>query len=149
MLQSRVEIQVAALCDAATDYDGKLCLLGAFDTIIATSVPAVHPQCALALRIVFRKEEEGSHQLRLSFLDEDGRSIVPPLDTAMEVALPPNFFFSARNVILNLQQLELPREGFYEINLHLDGRHITSIPLQVIRAVEAPGESAADEPLDG
>lgn len=142
-----MEIQVAALCDAATDYEGKLCVLGAFDTIIATTLPAIHPQCALALRIVFRKEEEGAHQLRLSFLDEDGRSIVPPLDTALDVTLPPNFFFSARNAILNLQQLELPREGFYEINIHLDGRHITSIPLQVIRALEAPSETDLQELL--
>jgi hypothetical protein len=132
-----VDIQIAALCDAAADYEGKLSLLGAFDTIIASTLPAIHPQCALALRIVFRKEEEGAHQLRLSFVDEDGRLVVPVLETGMEVSLPPNFFFSARNVILNLQQLELAREGFYEINLEIDGRAVISIPLQVIRAVES------------
>jgi hypothetical protein len=81
-----VDIQIAALCDAAADYEGKLSLLGAFDTIIASTLPAVHPQCALALRIVFRKEEEGAHQLRLSFVDEDGRIVVPVLETAMDVS---------------------------------------------------------------
>ena len=132
-----MEIQVAALCDSAADYEGKLCLLGAFDTIVAATLPAIHPQCALALRIVFRKEEEGAHHLRLTFVDEDGQPVVPPLETPMDVVLPPNFFFSARNVILNLQQLELPRPGFYEINLEIDGRPAISIPLQVLLAPEA------------
>jgi uncharacterized protein DUF6941 len=135
-----MEIQVAALCDSANDYQGKLCLLGAFDTIIATVLPAVHPQCTVALRIVFRKEDEGSHQLRLSFVDEDGAPVVPPLDTSMEVALPPNFFFTARNVILNMQQLQFEREGFYEINLAVDGRNAISIPLQVILAQSAESQ---------
>lgn len=132
-----MEIQVAALCDSAADYEGKLCLLGAFDTIVAATLPAIHPQCALALRIVFRKGEEGAHHLRLTFVDEDGQPVVPPLETPMDVALPPNFFFSARNVILNLQQLELPRSGFYEINLEIDGKPAISIPLQVLLAPEA------------
>jgi hypothetical protein len=132
-----MEIQVAALCDSASDYQGKLCLLGAFDTIIAAALPAIHPQCTVALRIVFRKEDEGHHQLRVSFLDEDGAAVVPPLDTSMEVTLPANFFFTARNVILNMQQLQFEREGFYEINLAINGRAAISIPLQVILAKAA------------
>ena len=41
-----MNIQVAVLCDAATDDNGKLNLLGAFDTIYAPQTPAVHPQDA-------------------------------------------------------------------------------------------------------
>ena len=39
-----MNIQVAVLCDAATEENGKLSLLGAFDTIYAPQMPAVHPQ---------------------------------------------------------------------------------------------------------
>ena len=42
-------IQVAVLCDAATDESGKLNLLGAFDTIYTQQLPAVHPQCSVRL----------------------------------------------------------------------------------------------------
>ncbi|MDB6032554.1 MAG: hypothetical protein JWM16_2892, partial [Verrucomicrobiales bacterium] len=38
-----MEIQVAVLCDAATDYQGKLNILGTFDTIFTAQMPAVHP----------------------------------------------------------------------------------------------------------
>src|SRR5580692_8838307 len=83
-----MDIQVAALCDSAVDYEGKLCLLGAFDTIVTGMLPAIHPQCSVALRILFRKEEEGFHTVSVLFVDEDGRSIVPPMETSFDVELP-------------------------------------------------------------
>ena len=133
-----MEIQVAALCDSAVDYDGKLCLLGAFDTIVTSSLPAIHPQCSVALRILFRKEEEGLHTVNVFFVDEDGRSIVPPMETSFEVLLPEDVFFSTRNLILNLQQLPVGRPGAYSIDVSVDGRQLASIPLQVRLLRPAP-----------
>jgi hypothetical protein len=132
-----MDIQVAALCDSAVDYDGKLCLLGAFDTIVSGSLPAIHPQCSVALRILFRKEEEGPHSVNVLFVDEDGHSIVPPMETAFEVALPDDVFFATRNLILNLQQLPFARAGAYSIDVSVDKRQTASIPLQV-RLVRPP-----------
>src|SRR5277367_3891705 len=83
-----MEIQVAALCDSAADYDGKLCLLGTFDTIVAAYLPAVHPQCSLALRFIFRKEHEGRHTITVNLVDEDGKAIVPPIEAILDVMLP-------------------------------------------------------------
>ena len=128
---ARMEIQVAALCDAAVDYDGKLSLLGAFDTIVAGTFPAIHPQCSVALRILFRKEEEGFHSVSVLFVDEDGRSIVPPMETSFDVTLPGDLFFSTRNLILNLQQLPFARHGAYSIDVSVDKRQMASIPLQI------------------
>ena len=126
-----MEIQVAALCDSAVDYDGKLCLLGAFDTIVATTLPAIHPQCSVALRIMFRKEEEGFHTVSVLFVDEDGHAIVPAMETSFEVELPDDLFFSTRNLILNLQQLPFARHGAYSIDVSVNKRQMASIPLQV------------------
>ena len=58
-----MDVQIAALCDSAVDYSGKLCLLGAFDSIYVQRFPAVHPHCSIALRLVFNQAEEGRHQL--------------------------------------------------------------------------------------
>ena len=54
-----MQIQLAVLCDAATDYAGKLNILGTFDTLITSQLPAIHPQCSIALRLTFQKQEEG------------------------------------------------------------------------------------------
>ncbi len=132
-----MEILVAALCDSAADYEGKLCLLGAFDTIVTGSLPAIHPQCSVALRILFRKEEEGFHNVSVLFVDEDGRAIVPPMETSFDIELPDDLFFSTRNLILNLQQLPFARHGAYSIDIQVDKRQMASIPLQV-RLVQGP-----------
>ena len=70
-----MNIQVAVLCDAATDDNGKLNLLGAFDTIYTQQLPAIHPQCSIALRVTFFSGDEGKHSLQLNFVDADGHSI--------------------------------------------------------------------------
>ena len=75
-LISPMNIQVAVLCDAATDDNAKLNLLGAFDTIFAPQMPAVHPQCAVALRVTFMPGDEGTRKLSLNFINADGRSIM-------------------------------------------------------------------------
>jgi hypothetical protein len=53
-----MDVQVAVLCDSAVDYRGKLCILGTFDTIFTTQLPAVHPHCSIALRLIFRDDDE-------------------------------------------------------------------------------------------
>jgi hypothetical protein len=132
-----MEVQVAVLCDAATDYGGKLNLLGTFDTIMAAQMPAVHPQCSIALRIVFNRIEEGAHKLRLNFVDEDGRSIMPSIELPAEVAFPGEVNILSRNFIINIQHLKFEKAGHYAIDVAIDGRHETSIPLHV-RLVPAP-----------
>ncbi len=132
-----MDVQIAVLCDAATDYGGKLNLLGSFDTIVTHQLPAVHPQCSIALRIVFSRIEEGLHKVRINFVDEDGKSIMPSIDLAAEVAFAAEGSFLSRNFIINIQHLKFDKTGQYAIDIAIDGRHETSIPLQV-RQVAAP-----------
>ena len=127
-----MNIQVAVLCDAATDDNGKLNLLGAFDTIYTQQLPAVHPQCSIALRVTFFNGDEGQHSLRLNFVDADGRSIMPNLPPIpVEVTLPEDMHFGTRNFIVNIQQLKFENPGLYSIDVSLDGRPQASIPLLV------------------
>jgi hypothetical protein len=133
-----MNIQVAVLCDAATDDNGKLNLLGAFDTIYTQQLPAIHPQCSIALRVTFSSGDEGKHNLQLNFVDADGRSIAkfPPIP--VEVALPEDMHFGTRNYIVNLQQLKFDSPGLYSIDLSLDDRQQASIPLLVRHNPPAP-----------
>jgi hypothetical protein len=126
-----MNIQVAVLCDAATDENGKLSLLGAFDTIYAQQLPAVHPQCSIALRVTFTGVDEGTHQLKLNFVDADGRSVMPSIDIPVEVLLPGEAHFGTRNFIINIQQLKFDVPGIFAIDIALDGHLHTSIPLMV------------------
>jgi len=126
-----MDIQVAVLCDAATDNNGKLNILGTFDTIYSGQFPAVHPQCSIALRMSFSKVEEGTHKIKLNFVDEDGKPIMRDIDIPLEVAVPEDTLFISRNFIINFQQLRFDKPGLYSIDLAMDGRRDGSISLLV------------------
>ena len=132
-----MNVQIAVLCDAATDYSGKLNLLGTFDTIVTQQLPATHPQCSVALRIVFSKVEEGQHKVKMNFVDEDGRFVMPSIDIPVDVLLPTDANFVARNFLINIQQLKFEKPGQYAIDIAVDGRQESSIPLQV-KLVQPP-----------
>jgi hypothetical protein len=126
-----MNIQVAVLCDAATDDNGKLNLLGAFDTIYAAQLPAVHPQCAVALRVTFMSGDEGNRKLKLNLVNADGHSILPPIDIPVAVALPDDAHFVTRNFIVNIQGLKFPEAGLYSVDVRLDDKSEGGIPLWV------------------
>jgi hypothetical protein len=126
-----MDIQIAVLCDAATDNNGKLNILGTFDTIYTSQLPATHPQCSIAVRMTFNKVEDGTHTVKLNFVDEDGKSVMPPIEIPVEVAVPDETIFLSRNFIVNIQKLKFDKEGLYSIDIAVDGRQEGNIPLLV------------------
>lgn len=126
-----MNIQVAVLCDAATDDNGKLNLLGAFDTIFAPQWPAVHPQCSVALRVTFMSGDEGDRKLKLNFVNADGRSIMPPIDIPVSVVMPEDAHFVTRNFVVNIQGLKFAEAGLYSVDVRLDDKSRAAIPLWV------------------
>lgn len=132
-----MNVQVAVLCDAATVEHEKLNLLGAFDTIFARELPAVHPQCSVALRVTFFSSDEGKRQLNLNFVDADGRSIMPPINFFVDVALPEDLHFSTRSFVFNFQMLKFDKPGLYSMDVSLDGQVQANIPL-LVRHIPPP-----------
>lgn len=128
-----MNIQVAVLCDAAADYNGKLNLLGTFDTLFTPKLPAIHPQCSIALRVVFERAEEGSHKMKLDFVNEDGKPVMPSMDAPVDIGFSGDATFVSRNFIINIQQLKLESAGLYSIDVTVDGRQLASIPLSVVK----------------
>jgi hypothetical protein len=126
-----MNIQVAVLCDAANEDNGKLNLLGAFDTIYAPQLPAIHPQCSVALRVTFTSGDEGERKLKLNFVDADGKSIMPPIEIPVLVVLPEDAHFVTRNFIVNIQQLKFTEVGLYSVDVRLDDKSQTGIPLWI------------------
>lgn len=123
---------LATLCDSAADYQGKLSLLGAFDTVCARELPVVHPQCSLALRIVYDQQDAGRHQLRIRCLDPSGNECLPPFEPVIDVAFPTPFLpFVTRNIVLNLQRVKFEKAGLYRFRVESEGRLQVEIPLRV------------------
>jgi hypothetical protein len=62
-------------------------------------------------------------------MDEDGGSILPPLDGKVQVRFGPDAKTLPTNMILNMERLKLETPGEYSIHLAIDGRQEKSLPL--------------------
>jgi len=130
---SFMEVLTALIADSASDYQGKLCVLGSFDTICARQYPAVHPHCSIALRLLFRTGDEGKHTIQISFIDSDGKAILPEGGPRIEFTMgepPAQAFFWSQNFIFNIAGLRLPSPGQYSLDVLYDGKIVSRIPLQ-------------------
>ena len=131
-----MEVLTAVLCDSAVDYNGKLCILGAFDTIWYARFPATRPHCALAMRFLFRDDDVGEHRFEVHFVDADGRNALPrgPLDIKIEIGeIPEPIYFVSRNFVLNLRGLPFKETAQYSFDVRIDEQIIERIPLQVLQ----------------
>lgn len=126
-----MNVEVFALCDAATVEGGKLNILGVFDSIWALTLPAAHPQCAIAIRIRFENIERGEHRIMVNIVDLDGRHIVPSANATINLDFPQEQRSGSTNLIFNLHMLKLERYGEYSIDLAIDNRKEASLPLFV------------------
>jgi hypothetical protein len=132
-----MQLLVATLCDSAADYNGKLCVLGAFDTLCAPQFPIVHPQCSLAVRLLFAPSDTGNHEMSISLLDEHGKAVMPAFTPSVDVTFPPGAVpFVTRNLVLNLQRLRFDDPGIFNFHIELDGVEIIALPLRVTRFEE-------------
>ena len=131
-----MDIQVAVLCDYAADYQGKLCVQGAFDTLFTRQFPVIHPACALALRLCLTPEDSGDHKLGISIVDEDGVALDKermPIVGDLHVTLPEGATFLTRNLIMNFQGLRFEKSGNYSVDITLDGELVARTPLRLVQ----------------
>lgn len=128
-----MQISLFSLCDAASDYQGKLSILGTFDTLCASQFPVAHPQCALALRLIFNREDTGKHTLGIELRDDSGKSLMPPIEPSIEIQFPDDTPFLSRNLVLNLQRLSFEKEGIYSFVVLDNGKELASLPIRVTK----------------
>ncbi len=137
-----MQIEVFALCDAAQDYFGKLCVLGTFDRVQAPQYPIVFPACAIASRIRFDRTEEGLHRLDINIVDPDGKSIAPSLNGELTVKLGPGLDSLAANFVVNIANFKIDQPGKILVDLVIDGTVQRSLPL-VATIASGPGPRPA------
>jgi hypothetical protein len=133
-----MNFEASLICDSASEYpQGKLCILGAFDTIGALQAPVKYPHCAVVFRLRFERGEEGKRVIRLVLIDEDGRPVGLQVDGEINVVSNAMAASGALNLILNINDLTLQKFGAYRFDFFINGEHKTSIPLHVVQANQA------------
>lgn len=135
-----MEVDLALLADAATiDGSGKLNILGIFDRLGTSALPARHPHLSLVLRFSAGVHELGRHDVAIVLRAPDGKEVVR-IDGEMNLSGGVRDVSSGVMVphILNLDGLVFPTAGRYAFDVLVDSEHHVSIPL----TVEGPVASA-------
>jgi hypothetical protein len=119
------------LCDTANvdQATGKLNAIGVFDRIRSRNFPFVHRSCAIVAKIAC---VEGKHEAAVYFKDSAGEDFMPPCKPVNFVSPP----MGSNTLILEVRGLRFPKEGFYEIQLFVDGLHVKRTEVIVDRVEE-------------
>jgi len=129
--------RLALLADFANlSADGKLNILGAFDTIYAAKFPAVHAEMKLVVRFeIHPAEADQPRQMEIQFRNADGQKIFGLQGTMKFQGLPgatPVGEMLSTNTILGINSLELKEPGRYEFVVLVNGEIKASVPLKVV-----------------
>lgn len=115
-------LEIFTLCDHGQDFQGKLVIVGTFDTIWSTNFPVTHPLCSVALRMRFSRKELGRHKISLRVIDSNNSELIPPIVGEADVKEPQSNEqeHSTINAIINLANLVFPNPGRYSVEFKLD-----------------------------
>ena len=129
-----MQLEILTLCREAR-YNGQvLDVAGAFDIFVTPRMPLIVPSCWLAGRVRFERIEEGSHQLKITIIDADGRPVVPAITEDLSVQLARDLPTVCKAFALPFAQLMLPEYGEYAIKVAIDRIALASVPLYVLAA---------------
>lgn len=134
-----MNVEIFAVCDAANDSQGKLNLLGTFDSIWAAQIPAVHPQFTVAIRLRVNRAEQGNHKVKLQLVGEQGAPAAAT-EGDFQVYASDQDPSAAVNLIIAFQHLKFEAWGIYTLTLAVDDRQRAAIPL-FIRPMPKPGQT--------
>ena len=121
-----LNIEFAFFCDSANIAMGnKLNVMGVFKNINTAKFPCTHPHMFLVVSIDGHRSEVGQHQLKINFVDEDGKNIISPFEGQFEIA-ENNL---SNSFLLEFNGVEFPNSGIYAADITIDNQHKKTVTL--------------------
>lgn len=130
-----MEVTLALLADCANvTAEGKLNILGVFDSILAENFPTVHNQMNLIFRLEANAAEAGSRKdLLILLMGEDGQKLVTLSATMEFTARDPNKSGEqfVADQIIGMQNVRFEKPGIYQIAILVNGDTKKTLMLRV------------------
>ena len=138
-----MRVPLALLADYANvTSDGKLNIMGTFNTIRAVGFPSTHPQMRLITVMETDPAERGTTKtIEIVLLDADGNKLLQiggSLQVAADAPLAQRF-----NQIVELTGVQFPRPGAYSFRISVNGEEKTSIDLKLEQIPAQSGQGAS------
>lgn len=118
------------LCDVAyVASDGKISVLGIFDSINARQFPVVHNRMVV---FVHWLGDEGEYSINLRFIGSDGNNVIQPIK--LKVRIPRGGNRASMMTELNQVNLRMPGTYLFELVVEgQEGKAIISLPVNQIQ----------------
>jgi uncharacterized protein DUF6941 len=135
-----MDVQLAVLADAANiSQDGKLNILGEFDTIYAVETPAVWPVMFFVAKVKISEADGAHHRFELRVLNDDGQLVAPVATLEGESGPSPiPGTLGGGNLILGIRNARFPEYGTYTFELRGNNQRVCEVLVHVRPAVERP-----------
>jgi hypothetical protein len=138
-----MELDFAVVADAANvSQEGKLNILGIFDTIWGREFPVRHASMVFVLRVKADFTDQGDHTLEVRLIDADGKQLFRA-EGPMQVPSGAPGRPVKPHVILGLSGVSFAVAGDYSFEVIIDGHHLRSVPLHVMQAPTPPDAKLA------
>ncbi|HOJ99307.1 MAG TPA: hypothetical protein PLW34_07080 [Termitinemataceae bacterium] len=128
-----MKLELFTLCDFAQENNGKLTIVGTFDTIAARAFPCFHPSLMVVIRLRFDLWEFGTHRFTIEVRDIEGKHMIEPLQGSIDVRSVGNAT-AVSHVLFSLQNFALPAPGLASFTLYVDEKEIGTLPLYIKKA---------------
>ena len=127
-----MQVDFAFLCDAAV-AEGKLYALGiGIDVIYARQVPATHPSFSLVAQVRASVAEQGTKDMTVRLIDEDGADVAPPVQAQITVGQPAaGMLESTARIIVGFNGVRFQKYGAYSLHLVIQGNEMARLGLRV------------------
>lgn len=122
------------LCDFANETrDGKLNIIGVFDSIGLGRFPGRHRHFCIVLRLrTTHDDSEKQRKLRITLKDPHGKNLFE-VQGELGFATIPEGTFAHHNQIMNVGNITFKESGEYQLLLRIDNELISEKPLRVIK----------------
>jgi hypothetical protein len=129
-----MNVTLAVIADCANvSQEGKLNIMGIFDTIHAETFPTLHPEMKLVIQFEADiTEAEQTHRIEIQLMDADGRKpFVVNGQVAVGTIMPGTVFKT--HSILNIRGATFERPGDFVFNILVNEEVKRQVPLKVMR----------------
>ncbi len=126
-----MQVKLAVVADHANvSAEGKLNIMGIFDRIVVSNLPAVHPQMHLVVRLeAHPAERDRAHPVEVRLHDPDGQAVFELKGEVVPQGLPGEPITA--NQIIGINNLMLARTGEYLFVVFVDHDLKAETPLIV------------------
>ncbi|MEP6689922.1 MAG: hypothetical protein ABJD07_02130 [Gemmatimonadaceae bacterium] len=133
-----MHVTFALFADAANvSQEGKLNILGVFDALQVTTLPALHARAHLVVRLKGTRSDAGSHVVELRWLNPRGEMLWSSTGQ-IDIGAPPVDVSGMDLPMIASIDLPLDHAGTYAMEIGIDAQPHASVNLQV-RSQSDPG----------